>query len=193
MRFGRKAPADPLCRHTSGVDQKFMNHSYDLLAVASRLAMVASMYVLLRTFSRWTWLYIALRLPGTVAHEFSHLLFGLIFHAQPVGISFWPRRVPGTNNFVLGHVSFRNLNWWKKLPVATAPLLILFPLGCWLVLASLSGAHTPAATLLICFGAVQCFIGCWPSAHDWLLARTGIYVVIGLFLSIAAGVLLLLR
>lgn len=143
--------------------------------------MVLSLYILLRSFSHYAYFYAALTLPGTAAHEISHLLVGIFLRAKPVGFSLVPHRKPGSTSFVLGQVAFANLNWWKKLPVATAPLLILFPLGCWFVLDSLSAPRSQEMNFLSCYAALQCFTGCWPSSTDWALARTTIYVLLGVF------------
>ena len=139
-----------------------MNYSIELYALAARLVLVATMYVLMRTFSRWAYFHALLWLPATVAHEAAHFLLGVVFGAQPVGFSIWPRRVPGTNRYILGHVSFADLSWWKKLPVAIAPLLLLLPLGCW------------------------------PSKEDWVQARCAIYVVLGLIAMMVVGYIALL-
>ncbi len=160
-----------------------MSQSIDLYTFSVRLLMLAAMYVLLRAFSRWPYLSALLWFPATFAHELSHLLIGMLLRAKPVGVSLWPRRIPGTNSFILGHVAFMNLTWWKKLPVATAPLWLLFPLGCWIVLDSLQVPREMPALLLYCFVALQCVVGSWPSPQDWALARPALYVLMGLFLA----------
>ena len=164
-----------------------MIQSIDLFALSARLLMLGAMYVLMRTLSRWPYVSALLWFPGTFAHEMAHLLVGILFRAKPVGVSLWPRRIPGTNHFILGHVAFMNLTWWKKLPVATAPLWLLFPWGCWIVLDSLQMPREMPrempAVLLYCFVALQCFVGAWPSSQDWALARPALYVLMGLFLT----------
>ena len=164
-----------------------MNSNIETVSLMARLLVVLAMYLVLRSVSRWMWLLVVLRLPSTIAHELSHFLLGVLCRAKPVGISFWPRRVAGTNQYVLGHVAFENLTFWKTLPVATAPLLILLPLGCWLIAMSLSRAYPQSITLLFCFGALQCFMGCWPSSQDWALARHALYVLLAFFLSAAVA------
>ena len=71
--------------------------------------------------------------------------------------------------------------------MATAPLLLLFPLGCWIVLDSLQVTgvvpREMSAILVYCFVALQCFVGAWPSPQDWALARPALYVLMGLFLA----------
>ena len=171
---------------------EIMNYSIELYALAARLVLVATMYVLMRTFSRWAYFHALLWLPATVAHEAAHFLLGVVFGAQPVGFSIWPRRVPGTNRYILGHVSFADLSWWKKLPVAIAPLLLLLPLGCWLIFVSLASVRPQWVNLLFCYAALQCFVGCWPSKEDWVQARCAIYVVLGLIAMMVVGYIALL-
>ena len=67
-----------------------MNYSIELYALAARLVLVATMYVLMRTFSRWAYFHALLWLPATVAHEAAHFLLGVVFGAQPVGFPFGP-------------------------------------------------------------------------------------------------------
>ena len=119
----------------------------------ARLLVVVSKYLVLRSVSRSMWLWVVLRLPSIIAHELSHLLPGVLLQAKPVGMSFWPRRVAGTNQYITGHMAFQNLTFWKTLPVATAPLMILLPMGCWLIGVSLSRAYSQFITFLFRFGA----------------------------------------
>jgi hypothetical protein len=158
-----------------------MQLNIDLIALGARLLTVASIFILLKTLARGIFMHAVLFLPATFAHELAHLLLGVLFRAQPVGFSIWPKKVaPG--RYMLGHVAFGSLTWWKKLPVATAPLplLLLFPLGCWLVHASLAMPGPQWVILLYCLAAAQCFAGCWPSSQDWALASTAIYVLLAL-------------
>ena len=80
---------------------------------------------------------------------------------------------------MLGEVSFLRLRWWNKLPVGTAPLLLI-PIGGWLVLQSLPFPFLSSTTLLFLFGALQCFAGAWPSPTDWKHAWVTVYVLAGL-------------
>ena len=163
----------------------------ELTPILARVFVTASMYVLLRTFSRSPYAHALIWWPATVLHEASHFLLGVVLRAKPVGFSLWPKRVPGTNRFILGHVAFANLNWWKKLPVVTAPLLLL-PSGIWLILKSLQAPHTQAVNLLFSFCSLQCLVGCWPSPEDWAHARTTIYVIFGVSI-VGLGAFFLLR
>ena len=69
------------------------------------------------------WRAALLALPGTFAHELSHLIVGFLVLAKPSGFSLWPRRYG--NNWVLGSVAFRNIGLLNGAFVALAPLLLL--------------------------------------------------------------------
>lgn len=59
-------------------------------------------------------------LTGVILHELSHLLVGLIFRAEPLGISLLPRR--DGKRWCLGSVRFSRITPWNAVPVALAPL-----------------------------------------------------------------------
>jgi hypothetical protein len=69
------------------------------------------------------WGIALITLPGTVAHEFSHLLVGFLLMAKPVGFSVWPKR--SGRDWMLGSVSFRRINLFNGGAVTLAPLLFL--------------------------------------------------------------------
>lgn len=69
------------------------------------------------------WGLALLALPGTVAHELSHLVVGFLLMAQPVGFSVWPKG--SGRNWMLGSVTFRRINMFNGGAVALAPLLFL--------------------------------------------------------------------
>ena len=125
-------------------------------------------------------------LPSTFAHEVAHLVAGFIVRAKPVQFSVLPQRVPGTNDYRLGHVLFERLTWWKALPVATAPLYLLAPLG-WLILQESLPASRLEEVLISCYAALQCFAGAWPSREDWAQARRtiwGMLLIGGVFVAL---------
>lgn len=62
-------------------------------------------------------------LPGTIAHEFSHFIIGLISFGNPSSFSLIPKKEGG--GFVLGSVSFSNIRFFNAIPIALAPLLLL--------------------------------------------------------------------
>jgi hypothetical protein len=149
------------------------------LSIATRLLVIAAMFLLLRTFRRSPIFYALLYWPATIAHELTHLFIGFFLAAKPVGFTVFPRRPKGSNYLVLGEVSFLRLRWWNKLPVGTAPLLLI-PIGGWLVLQSLPFPFYSSTALPFLFGALQCFAGAWPSPTDWKHAWVTVYVLAGL-------------
>lgn len=162
-----------------------MPPSVEISALLVRMALLAAMYVVMRACSRSMWVQAFLWWPATVMHELAHFVVGALLAAQPVDIALWPRKIAGTNQVILGHVAFTNLRWWKALPVGVAPLVLLLPLGCFLLVKSLSSANSTALVLLYSISALQCFKGCWPSPQDWAMARPAIWVIF--FLCCAAG------
>lgn len=74
------------------------------------------------------WFYSLISLPGVFLHECAHAIVGIIFRAGINLSSFtiFPKRIG--DYWVLGSVSFSNINFVNAAPVAMAPLLILlFP------------------------------------------------------------------
>ena len=69
------------------------------------------------------WLLSLLVLPGTICHELSHFLMGLLLNGQPHGFSVWPRRVGRV--YLLGSVALGNPRWYNVFFIGLAPLLLL--------------------------------------------------------------------
>src|SRR5262249_28646456 len=90
-------------------------------------------YVLLRSMRNSMWGVALLALPGTIAHEFMHLIVGFVLGAKPRGFSVWPK--PRGRAWELGSVSFHNVGLLNGAWVALAPLLLL-PLA-WLALVNI--------------------------------------------------------
>ena len=97
------------------------------------VALVAAVSVLLRSVRDSMWRVALLSLPGTVAHELTHLIVGFLLRAKPHGFSVWPR--PRGRTWRLGSVSFGNVGLLNGAWVALAPLLLL-PVA-WLCLAEI--------------------------------------------------------
>ncbi len=85
-------------------------------------AIVLALWVI-RQMRGSPWLLSLLVLPGTICHELSHLLVGLLLNGQPHGFSVWPRRVG--RSFVLGSVALGNPRWYNVFFIGLAPLLLL--------------------------------------------------------------------
>ena len=94
------------------------------------MALIVILYALLRGSRDAMWRIALLSLPGTIAHELAHFIVGFLLHAQPHGLSIWPRA--RGRAWTLGSVSFRNIGLLNGAFVALAPLLLL-PIA-WLCL-----------------------------------------------------------
>lgn len=70
-------------------------------------------------------LKILLLLPGTILHEMLHFLVGLVLNGKPVGFSLIPKKIH--NRYILGSVSFKNIQFYNALPIALAPILAVIP------------------------------------------------------------------
>jgi hypothetical protein len=85
--------------------------------------LVVVFYIFLRAARRSMWRIALLALPGTIAHELTHLVVGLILQAKPRAFSVWPRR--SGNGWTLGSVAFGNISLLNGAFVTLAPLLLL--------------------------------------------------------------------
>lgn len=90
------------------------------------LALLAALHGWARRAPTWVWL--AWRWPGTVAHELSHALVGVLTGLRVQGVTIWPRKVgalPGGKiAWTLGSVSLEGPSW-RMLPAALAPLWLV--------------------------------------------------------------------
>ena len=154
------------------------------LLIASRVAVLISMYAIIRVLHRWAYAYALIWWPATIAHELSHFIVGLLLGANPTKLTALPRYNAATGGLVLGEVVFTNLRWWNKLPVGIAPLIILAPAGALLVYKTLPLPQVSIETLQLEFAALQCFVGCWPSPTDWTHTRPTLYALTGLALLV---------
>ena len=109
---------------------EYLRSSFSLAGFMPSAALVLIFYALLRAMRHSMWRIALLSLPGTIAHELTHLVVGVLFHAKPHGFSIWPR--PSGHGWTLGSVSFRNIGLLNGAFVALAPLLLL-PIA-WLCL-----------------------------------------------------------
>ena len=83
----------------------------------------------LRSVRHSGWGIAMLTLVGTISHEALHAVVGWVFRARPTSFSIIPKRQ--RDCWVLGSVSFRNLNIWNSAPVAFAPLLLAWAKRTW--------------------------------------------------------------
>jgi hypothetical protein len=151
---------------------------------APSVVLLLVFYALLRGARDSMWRIAVLSLPGTIAHELTHFIVGMLLRAKPGGFSVWPKAVG--RSWRLGSVSFGNIGLLNGVFVALAPLLllpiawlclvhVLLPLwndgrwGWWL----LAGYLTATAL----FAALPSFQDIRLGARSFLL-----YVVIGVLL-----------
>jgi len=147
--------------------------------IALKIGALFGLYLIFRLIKKNVYAYIILWWGSTLLHESTHWIMGYVLGAKPTQMDLVPRRDPASGALVLGSVAFLNLRWWNKLPVATAPLLLI-PFGCWLFLQSLPYPLISINTLLLDLAVLQCIEGYWPSGTDWRHARTTIYVLLGM-------------
>jgi hypothetical protein len=87
------------------------------------LAALVAALALFQWARRLFWVFSLLVLPGTFAHEVSHLLFGLLLNGKPARINLLPRR--DGSGWVMGSVTFSNLRWYNAFFIGMAPLALL--------------------------------------------------------------------
>lgn len=98
--------------------------------------------------------------PGTLVHELSHYLVGLVLLARPNNISL----LPSNGGTVHGYVEFDNLAWYNALPTALAPLLgfvaalAIVPHLTW----SMAWSNLGLWWVAVCLVSQS-----WPSHTDW--------------------------
>lgn len=63
-------------------------------------------------------------LPGVVLHELCHLAAGILFRAAPTGFNLIPER--SADGWTLGSVEFGRVTAFNAVPIAFAPLALLF-------------------------------------------------------------------
>jgi hypothetical protein len=132
--------------------------------LAPSLALALALWVLARRYS----FFLLLQLPGTLCHELSHFLAGLLTFARPSSLSIVPRRA--AKGWQLGEVKLANARWYNAAPTALAPLLLVL-LPWWIaVLRTRHGLHFTALDAGLAFLIAPQFLACWPSAADWKLS-----------------------
>lgn len=123
---------------------------------------------LLRRLAHRFLIFSALVLPGTMLHEFLHLVTGLLTNARPVSLSIWPRRVAG--GYQLGAVGFANIRWYNAALVGLSPLLG-FALAIWLAFVrTLPENRLGQLDIAVWYVSATLLICSWPSKEDWRLA-----------------------
>ena len=148
LPFARAAHS--LTWQLSGTDWIFLGLALVAIQASSRLGM---------------WVYCAVTLPGTLAHELAHFLVALPLGARPSLPSIIPQKAGG--GWRMGSVTF-SAGILRSVPIALAPL-VLAPLSLWW-----AGAFLPMATMpwyvLHGWVAATMFAASLPSSEDWKIA-----------------------
>lgn len=133
----------------------------------------SAVFLLLTAIHRWSrgkgiFVAVVWNLTGVVLHEFSHLLAGLLFRAEPTGFSIIPRK--NETGWKLGSVTFRKINAFNAVPIALAPLGLTF--AAYVVWKSWSLWFKPALVSTIWLYVVMFLLlyNATPSRHDLKVA-----------------------
>ena len=87
---------------------------------AGAIAVYLVLFVLLRPKAA---LFSLVVLPGTLLHELSHWVAGIVLGGRPGGLRLVPAR--RGNQLMLGSVEFANLRWYNGVFIGLAPLSLL--------------------------------------------------------------------
>lgn len=87
------------------------------------IILVAAWLLVMGLARRSVWQIALISLPGTILHELSHFILGILLFARPVSVNMIPRRQG--NGWQLGSIAFSGLNVINAVPVAYAPLLLV--------------------------------------------------------------------
>jgi len=129
------------------------------------LGMMATLMAF-RLFSAWT--SIILMLPGTLCHEATHWLVGMVTGARPMSFSIIPHRVNG-KRWRLGVVRFMHPTSRNRPLVGLSPLLLL-PCAWHLVEWQVRLPATQEPSLWWAYLVAVAVLSAWPSAEDRKLA-----------------------
>ncbi|GBG14360.1 major facilitator transporter [Novimethylophilus kurashikiensis] len=161
--------------------QAYLAFWFDALppaALALEVLMLVLTIVLVRssmhpsTFALVSWV-------GTVTHEASHGIVGLVLGAKPCELSLFPKQ-NADGSWTLGYVAFSNMRWWNAPFTAMAPML-LAPLAIWLVADWAYPFIVAGDTLGSLWRTSICsiiFQASWPSKQDFKVAAPGLAVII---------------
>ena len=64
-----------------------------------------------------------INIPGTLLHESAHFIVGYLLNASPSSFDLFPKRQG--DYYVMGSVSFKNIQFYNAIPASLAPLLLL--------------------------------------------------------------------
>jgi len=148
------------------------------------LAAVLGLMLLLALSRRFGLVFFAAAFPATLAHELSHLLFGVLANGRPSGIRLWPRR--SARGYVLGSVTCNNVRWYNGWLIGLAPLALL-PFAVLLLRWRVHSTPVVAlAELVWVYGIASLTLAALPSWQDLRIALASS----GLLLALAAAAVL---
>ena len=139
-------------------------HSDMLVYLAPSVALALVIRILAATHP----LFFLFTLAGTICHELSHFIAGLLSWAKPGAFTVVPKRVG--RHWELGSVTLNRVRWYNAAPAALAPLSILMiPLAVAWWRTGPGWRFTPL-DLLLAFALAPQFLSFWPSGSDWRIA-----------------------
>ena len=153
------------------------------MSITYYIAAVAGIVLLLQLLQRHILIFCLVALPGTIAHELTHLVLGWITGGQPRGFSIIPRR--RGNAYILGAVTLANVRWYNGLFIGLSPLL-LFPAAAFLVQwrATLPQPVSFTDEIIWVYLAATLISGALPSMQDIRIAAASVWWVMpGLLLG----------
>lgn len=128
----------------------------------------AALALVIRILARTHPFFFLFTVLGTIAHELSHFVVGLVTGARPKSFTVIPRRVG--QHWELGSVMLTRVRWYNAAPAALAPLLVIllpFAVASW---RTGPGWTFQPADLAIAFALAPQFLSFWPSGGDWRIA-----------------------
>lgn len=140
------------------------------------LAAVAGAVVLLQLLQRHMLIFCLVALPGTIAHELTHLVLGWVTGGRPRGFNIIPRR--RGNSYILGSVTLANVRWYNGLFIGLSPLL-LFPAAALLIQWRVTLPHTLnfPDEMIWAYCAATLINGGVPSIQDIRIAASSVWWV----------------
>jgi len=171
LAAGLSATADFVSRHRD---------VFNYLAPSVLLAL------LIRFLSAAHPVFFLFRLAGTICHEFSHFVVGLLTGARPASFSIIPHRAG--NAWQLGSVKLTNVQWYNAAPAALAPFLIVLIPAAAAIWRTRTGLNFEAIDIALAFVLAPQFLSFWPSLADWKIALLSWpYLILGVAMWWLAG------
>jgi hypothetical protein len=148
------------------------------------LTTVLGLMLVLGLSRRFGLVFFAAAFPATLAHELSHLLFGMLANGRPSGMRLWPRR--STRGYVLGSVTCNNVRWYNGWLIGLAPLALL-PFAVLLLRWRVHSAPAVAlAELAWAYGIASLTLAALPSWQDVRIALASSGVLLALLAAAVA-------